>query len=330
MEKLTNKEIYDKLISTMPKDLGNSFPSYEEALRLNLINIDMNSFIETICNKIGKMLYIEQHFSNPFNELFYGEMPFGYSIEELFLEDSTVQSLLDGDEKEVFNSSLPRLNGLVANSRFDKKVKMTLSAERLKSAFLKEFGLYDLISKMLSNLKTSMSKDKYKEIEKALKEFVKGLDSNGENLNFKQAPYKEVVSSNLIESIVKIVEEFTLPSDKYNPSKFNTQCLKSDIIIFVKSEIYAKLVSSDSILLRGEYNIKSISDLPTDITNLSTNDTINPVALIMDKRLMPIMLNYNGLDRIDDPNSLTTNYYYYENYSLPVNTFSNFAILTSE
>ena len=136
MEKLTNKEIYDKLISTMPKDLGNSFPSYEEALRLNLINIDMNSFIETICNKIGKMLYIEQHFSNPFNELFYGEMPFGYSIEELFLEDSTVQSLLDGDEKEVFNSSLPRLNGLVANSRFDKKVKMALIVERLKSAFL--------------------------------------------------------------------------------------------------------------------------------------------------------------------------------------------------
>lgn len=330
MEKLTNKEIYDKLISTMPKDLGNSFPSYEEALRLNLINIDMNSFIETICNKIGKMLYIEQHFSNPFNELFYGEMPFGYSIEELFLEDSTVQSLLEGNEKEVFNSSLPRLNGLVANSRFDKKVKMSISVERLKSAFLKEFGLYDLISKMLSNLKTSMSKDKYKEIERALKEFSKGLDYNGENLNFKQVPYKEVASSNLIESIVKIVEEFTLPSDKYNPSKFNTQCLKSDIIIFVETEIYAKLVSTDSILLRGEYNIKSISNLPTDITNLSTNDTINPVALIMDKRLMPIMLNYNGLDRIDDPNSLTTNYYYYENYSLPVNTFSNFAILTSE
>lgn len=330
MEKLTNKEIYDKLISTMPKDLGNSFPSYEEALRLNLINIDMNSFIESIFNKIGKMLYIEQHFSNPFNELFYGEMPFGYSIEELFLEDSTVQSLLEGDENEVFNSSLPRLNGLVANSRFDKKVKMTLSVERLKSAFLKEFGLYDLISKMLSNLKTSMSKDKYKEIEKALKEFAKGLDSNGENLNFNQAPYKEVASSNLIESIVKIVEEFTLPSTKYNTSKFDTQCLKSDIIIFAKPEIYAKLVSTDSILLRGEYNIKSISNLPTDITNLSTNDTINPVALIMDKRLMPIMLNYNGLDRIDDPNSLTTNYYYYENYSLPVNTFSNFAILTSE
>lgn len=330
MKKLTNKEIYDKLISTMPKDLGNSFPSYEEALRLNLINIDMNSFIESICNKIGKMLYIEQHFSNPFNDLFYGEMPFGYSIEELFLEDSTVQSLLEGDENEVFNSSLPRLNGLVANSRFDKKVKMTLSVERLKSAFLKEFGLYDLISKMLSNLKTSMSKDKYKEIEKALKEFTKRLDSNGENLNFKQAPYKEVASSNLIESIVKIVEEFTLPSDKYNPSKFNTQCLKSDIIIFVETEIYAKLVSTNSILLRDEYNIKSISDLPTVITNLVSNDTVKPIALIMDKRLMPIMLNYNGLDRIDDPNSLTTNYYYYENYSLPVNTFSNFAILTSE
>lgn len=327
MDKLTNKELYDMLIKSMPSELGKSFPSYEEALSLNLVNINMNAFIDTLTNKIGKMLYIEQHFNNPFDILYAGEMPYGYSIEQLFLEDTEIVGILDKAD-EVFNSSLPRLKGIVSNSKLSKKAKVSISHERLKSAFVKEFGLYTLITSMLGNLKTSVSKDKFKEVEKTLSNFAKGLDYNEEKLNFKQKPCVIKKGNNLIETILETVEEFTLPNDKYNPCKTNTQCLKSDIVIFVKPNVYASLLSTYSGLLDGFYSIKSVKNLPNEVTNLTTNDSVEPLALIMDKRLIPIMLDYNGVEKIEDPSSLTINHYYYEVYDLPVNTFSNFAIIS--
>lgn len=333
MEKMTNEQIYNQVLEDMPAGMRGSYPSYAEAKTLNFVNLNLNDFIQTLSNKIGKMLYITQHFSNPYDSLIEGDMPYGYSVEQLFMENSTVKSLLENiDEDEtggqhIFNSSLPTLNGIVSNHQLIKKSKLSISQQRLKSAFYNEYGLEALINQTLETLRVSLNKDKYDETEKLLNNFAKGVDYKGEKLNFKQKPYI-IETTNTIKGIIEMVENFTLHDTKHNPSKVDTQCLKSDIVIFVTPSVYGQIMASANWLFYGGYEIHSVKTIPNQVTNLSTLDTINSQAVVMDRRLLPMLLQYSGIEVVENPNSLELEYYYYECYNLPINTFSNYGIVT--
>lgn len=326
MDKLTNKEVYENIVNSMPEGMRAKMPSYEKAIEMQLINIDMNDFIQTLTNKIGKMLYIEQHFNNPYDRFYYGEMPFGYNVEQLFSENQIVNELIE-NSLDLFNSSLPNLKGIVSNNQLVKSCKINISYQRLKSAFYSENGLINLINNILENVRTSMAKKKYDEVEKVLNKFPTGVDTNSNQLNFKQ-PVKVIQSQNIVKDIIKTIEDFTIPSTEFNPSKYENQCLKDDILVLVKSDTYAELMSNANKLLLNDYNIISVKSLPTEYTNLSSNTPITTKAVILDKRILPILISYNTIDVIENPNKLELEYYYVECFNLPINTFSNYTIIS--
>lgn len=328
----SNKDFYNELIEDMPSGMRENFPSYDTLIQNRLSGINMNDFIQTLCNKIGKMMYFEQRFYNPYEVLFAGSLPYGYSVEELFMESPLVIDLLENFEgandefESLYNTSSPKFHGLISNIQLIKKSKISISEKRVKSAFYNEGGLQRLLQTIISELRTTLAKEKYREFGVTLEHLALGVDYNNEQLQMKQ-PVSVLKVTNLVNDILKTIKDFTLTSDKFNMSKVSTQCTESDIVVYTTSENYSLIMNNYNAISSGRYDIRVVDNLPSEYNNGSGKTTIVTEAIVMDKRTIPALNNYDGTQVIENPNTLELDYFYYECFNLPVNTFSNFCLL---
>lgn len=330
---MTNEQIYNEILSEIPEGMRDNFPQFSSLNSDTIRNIKTDLFIDTLIRKIGKMLYLEQKFDNPY-EILYREdrMPYGYSVEELFMESPVVIDLVENFETssdeidDLFNTELPKVQDFVSTAQLIKKCKVSVSEKRLRTAFYSEGGLYRLLTTLMREIRTALDKEKYREIEVTLSNFAEGEDYNGTKLVLKQG-IKCIKKTELVKDIIKTIESFRITSNEFNPSKVETQSTLDDIIVFVTPDTYSEIMRDYTILNTYKYNIRCVKSLPKCYNNGSGTADVTTRAMILDKNVLPVLVNYDGVETFVDPNKLETQYFYYECFNLPVNTFSNFALI---
>lgn len=286
-----------------------------------------NEFINVLTNQIGRNIYLNQVYKNPFAFMNCGELPFGKSIEMVFVdliksknfnenfgsEDTKVGSLLSKEDMS------DKVKVAYFSENYRHKYKITISDEQLKGAFRDANGLQNLINMILITPINSKEFDQYLLCKQALcnaeiqSETISGYDTMDEG---KQAKV-------LTKKVRTYVEKFKFMSDNFNAGGVHTFTRPEDIVVFVTPETKALL---DVELLASSFNMdkaKLIARIVTIDSFTKLNDTTSEnkgdveedakcLAVVADKKLIQNYGTLNTSESIRNPEGLETNSFYHD------------------
>lgn len=286
-----------------------------------------NEFINVLTNQIGRNIYLNQVYKNPFAFMNCGELPFGKSIEMVF-----VDLIKSKNFNENFGSENTKVGSLLSKEDMSDKVKVayfsenyrhkykiTISDEQLKGAFRDANGLQNLINMILVTPINSKEFDQYLLCKQALcnaevqSETITGYAEMDEQ---KQAKV-------LTKKVRTYVEKFKFMSDNFNAGGVHTFTRPEDIVVFVTPETKALL---DVELLASSFNMdkaKLIARIVTIDSFTKLNDTTSEnkgdveedakcLAVVADKKLIQNYGTLNTSESIRNPEGLETNSFYHD------------------
>ena len=286
-----------------------------------------NEFINVLTNQIGKNIYLNQVYKNPFNFMNCGQLPFGKSIEMVF-----VDLIKSKNFNENFGSENTKVGSLLTKEDMSDKVKVsyftenyrhkykiTISDEQLKGAFRSADGLQNLINMILITPINSKEFDQYLLCKQALcnaeiqSETITGYSTMDEN---KQAKV-------LTKKVRTYVEKFKFMSNNFNAGGVHTFTRPDDIVVFVTPETKALL---DVELLASSFNMDKAKLIARIVTidsfsklNSTTSDKKGDVeedtkclAVVCDKKLIQNYGTLNTSESIRNPEQLETNSFYHD------------------
>ena len=281
-----------------------------------------NEFINVLTNQIGKQIYLNQVYKNPFNFMNCGQLPFGKSIEMVFVDLIKAKNFNEnfGSENTKVGSLLSKedMSDIVKVSYFTEnyrhKYKITISDEQLKGAFRDSNGLQNLINMILITPINSKEFDQYLLCKQAL--------CNAEIQSETLTGYAELDESKQAKLLTKkvrtYVEKFKFMSDNFNAGEVHTFTRPEDIVVFVTPETKALL---DVELLASSFNMdkaKLIARIVTIDSFTKLNEEENAeedtkcLAVIADKKLIQCYGTLNTSESIRNPEDLETNSFYHD------------------
>lgn len=286
-----------------------------------------NEFINVLTNQIGRNIYLNQVYKNPFAFMNCGELPFGKSIEMVFVdliksknfnenfgeEDSKVGSLLSKEDMS------DKVKVAYFSENYRHKYKITVSDEQLKGAFRDANGLQNLINMILITPINSKEFDQYLLCKQAL--------CNAEVQSETISGYAEMdevkQAKTLTKKVRTYVEKFKFMSDNFNAGGVHTFTRPEDIVVFVTPETKALL---DVELLASSFNMDKAKLIARIVTidsftklNATTSGEKGDVeedakclAVVADKKLIQNYGTLNTSESIRNPEGLETNSFYHD------------------
>ena len=288
-----------------------------------------NEFITVLTNQIGKNIYLNQIYKNPFSFMNCGQLPFGKSIEMVFVDIIKSKNFNEnfGSENTKVGSLLTKedMSDKVKVSYFTEnyrhKYKITISDEQLRGAFRDNNGLQNLINMILITPINSKEFDQYLLCKQALcnaeiqSETITGFTSMDENQQAKV----------ITKKVRTYVEKFKFMTDNFNAGAVHTFTRPEDIVVFVTPETKALL---DVELLASSFNmdkakliariitIDNFTKLDTSTTGTGKNGDVvedtECLAIVSDKKLIQNYGTLNTSESIRNPEDLETNSFYHD------------------
>lgn len=289
-----------------------------------------NAFIDTLTNRIGRQMFFDKVFNNPYKMLHRGELPYGKSIEQLFTEMAEEKGFDEhftgstSNEGDLIKVTKPSVKVDYITQNFEYKFKTSISDLQLKGAFTNQFGLMNLITSAVNSLLSSTEYAEFRDMKKILTNTTAD-DSKGSTIgtgliqkmyadsNTKKHAIKPLGTnwqvSDLAINIRSIANEFTFPSTKYNLAGVMNFSKKQDLILFVESMTQAKL---DVNLLAMAFNISSAdvnirTILVDDLGTTPAGQKV--VCVVADKDIIQAYDTVNTTNKFYNPERLATNYF---------------------
>ena len=117
-----------------------------------------NEFLQALTNKIARSLFYSKVFENPLKALHKGMLPYGYSLEQIFVEMAEGKGFWEhweasGDDvKDLLGKQKPSVKLLYIERNFANKYKVTISDQQLRTAFTDQNGLSRLVEQVVSSI----------------------------------------------------------------------------------------------------------------------------------------------------------------------------------
>lgn len=283
-----------------------------------------NEFVDTLTNKVAQTKFMQKVYKNPYRFFKKGSLPYGESIESVFVDiikgksfnenfgGSEVSSLI-GAEK-VTNVKVEYYSENIRN-----KYKLTISDMQLRKAFMSSEGLQQLINKMMIAPLNSAEYDEFLVTKKLLgtikmsEVVLTGYDSLSEE---KQA-------TKLTKTIKEYVSKMGFLSNKFNSQGVMTFSKPEEMVIFVtpetkanidvellstafnmeKAEVSGRMIEIDEFLMQvlaqsGENAGDTVGDTVVDT---------NTLAIIADENLIQMYDTLNETESFRNADKLITN-----------------------
>lgn len=122
-----------------------------------------NEFLNSLVNRIGKVIVTSKLYSNPWAVLKKGKLEFGETIEDVFVNIAKPYEY-DGDydpAKQLLSNEKPDVRSAFYVMNYTKYYPVTVSEDELRRAFMSWSGVVDLVSKIVETLYTSANYDEY-------------------------------------------------------------------------------------------------------------------------------------------------------------------------
>lgn len=286
-----------------------------------------NEFIDVLTNRVAQTKFMQKMYSNPYKFFKKGSVPYGESIESIFIDiikgkafkenfgDSEVSSLI-GKE----NPGNVKVEYYTENIR--NKYKLSISDVQLRKAFTSADGLQQLINSMMVAPLNSAEYDEFLICKKLL-----GTISMAERVmaGYEGLSDDHAKSIELTKAIKTEILKMGFLSNKYNSQGVMTFSKPEEIVVFVtpetKAMIDVELLSSAFNMSKAEINSRLVvidefmrQVLMTGGTgedaDKTKGDTVvdeNTLAIIADQNLIQMYDTLNQTESFRNPDQLLTN-----------------------
>lgn len=310
-ESHTMKQALNGVDLANPREVAQAFEAYPTA---------QNEFIDALVDKVGKTVFTNRIYNNPLKVLHKGKLPFGSSIEHIFVglaEKVDFGSNFGASEVEsLTGKKLPAVNVDYIVRNFQDKYKVSISEERLRTAFLSADGLGSMINELLASQVSAVERDEYG----YMKALLDGLIAT--------APTTANVSvgADIKDLAIKIratANKLAFLSDKYNEAGVMTHSVKSELVLFVDCDTQAEL---DVNVIAQAFNVSSadatvrtiiVDSLPAGVKAVIADER----AIQFYETLPPTVKKFENADQ------LITNYFLHKQGISASCKFVNMAVL---
>lgn len=334
---MDNVQFLNAIRSASSEDYQNRIP---EATRNNLKDIqttvmtyaiNKNEFIDTLLNKVVKTMITSKYYENPFKFFKKGSIPFGRTLENVFVDIIKAKSFEEkfGDGSEagsLLGKEVANVKAEYYSENYRHKYKVSISDERLKSAFFTENGLQDLTNAIVNSALTSAENDEYL--------LIKSLICGGQFTEVEIANFDTLTEEEQAKKITKLaktyINKFRFLSKNYNKQQVSTYSLASDCVILVtpetKAMIDVDLLSTAFHLDKAEMEgrlvmIDEFTKLGIDGKTMEADD--DTLCIVCDKDLVQFYDTLNHSEPFRNPDSLTTNIFFHRWGSVSLCGFAN-------
>ena len=229
-----------------------------------------NEFLTALTNKIARTLFYSKVFDNPLKPLHKGMLPYGYSLEQIFVNMAESKGFwehwdVSGDEvKDLVGKKKPDIKLLYIERNFAYKYKTTISDQQLRTAFHDQNGLSRLVEQVVSSVYSKAYFDEFNDMKRVLSAHAQakylGYDSSTGNISEKalsntvlpggktasimvvgEYATQEAKGKAISKAIRTCAGKMAFPSDKYNSAGVNQWSERNQLIYITTPEEQAEL-----------------------------------------------------------------------------------------
>lgn len=337
----TNQEILNQIRDNASAEYQSRIPAASNAKGAEIYSMldsyptMKNEFIQALTNKIVKSVFYSKVFNNPLKMLHRGELPFGYAIENVFVEMAEKRGGRqhfegsDSVEGDLIRTASAKVKVQYLEKNFEYKYKVSISEDKLRTAFLNADGLSNMVTQLVNSEISAAYHDEYKDmmqlIATAAEYKVNQLDpSTGlmakNSLTGLQGMATETVTgfeSNprvLVEKIRELAGTLQFPDTRYNMAGVETWSNPQDLIFLTTPGVNAKL---DVNVLAQAFNVSAadvkvrtivVKELPQTINSAEGTPADGEViGLVLDRDFIQAYDTLFKTRTFENGDQLTTN-----------------------
>lgn len=295
---------------------------------LQMYNPMMNEFVDALVNRIGQVIIKSKIWNNPFAVFKRGMLPFGSTIEEIYVGLVEAQRWDSNTVYEdVFKQEKPDVRSLFHSVNRQDYYPVSVNEELLKRAFLDENGLQSLVGAIMEAPYNSDYWDEYLIMKNLFAEYAK-------NDQFFKVQVPDLASSTALEAdmkhAVRMMRTYAsmvgFMSDRYNASNVPTFTPPDELYVFINPEFEAAM---DVEVLAAAFNMDKATYFGHRI--LVDDFGIEGCQAIMtDKDFFVCADTKIDFTSIYNPKGLSWNYWLHHWGVYSVSKFSNAIMFTTE
>ena len=306
-----------------------------------------NEFLNSLVNRIGRVILTSKMYENPWSMFKKGLLEFGETIEEIFVNlAKPFQFDPAVSESTIFKREIPDVRSAFHIMNYQKYYKSTIANDQLRQAFLSWQGITDLIAKIVDSMYTGANYDEFQVMKYMLcKNIVRG---NLYPVNVDDSDIKSVAAD-----FKAVSNDLEFMKTKYNVSGVHTTSKKDEQYLIVDAKFDA---SMDVEVLASAFNmdkaefmghrvlVDNFAELDTDrlailfaddanyvpLTDAELATLSNITAVLVDKDWFMIFDNFMNFTEQYNGEGLYWNYWYHVWKTFSVSPFANAIVFTSE
>ena len=196
----------------------------------------LNEFLSTVVNKIGRQEWSSKAYSNPLAKFKKGFIDHANEIEEIYVQ--RVAGLTQDKAGETTLKRVkPTVKALYHTQNFGKCYTATISDKQVRQAFQSQDGVKRLSDEILTQQHTGVEYDEYVEMKKAIESFAKAVPSSAKRT------IADVIdgatAKDLVKAIKKDIAKMQFRSTNY--CKYEQHTRAEDIVLFLHVDYQAEI-----------------------------------------------------------------------------------------
>ena len=201
-----------------------------------------NQFVQTLVNRIGKVIVTSKLYDNPWAIFKKGVLDYGEIIENIFIELAKPFTFNpDVAENKVFGRQLPDVKNAFHVMNFQKYYKDTIDDKQLSLAFLSWGAVTDFINKIISSMYTAANYDEFLVMKFMIAKAVyEDVDDHIYAYNENWEQYADPNKGLVIEARAA-AKKMTFMNKNYNAAGVRTHSDINDLYMVVTPEVEAQL-----------------------------------------------------------------------------------------
>lgn len=281
-----------------------------------------NEFLDALMNRIGRVWISSKSYENPLRMFKKGMLEWGESVEEIFVNIARAQQYDPSvAETEVFKREIPDVQAAFHRMNYQNFYKTTISNEQLRQAFLTEYGISDLITKIVESLYTGSEFDEFLIMKNTVLEAAQGRDMYP--IKIPEATAEN--ASQIVTTIKTISNQLEFMSSTYNPMGVLTHSKKRDQILLINAQLDAII---DVNVLATAFNMDKAEFMGQRVLvdNFGADDIL---ACLVDREFFMVFDNNIGFTENYNGQGLYWNYFYHVWKTFSRSPFANAIVFTT-
>ena len=291
----------------------------------------MNEFIDSLVNRIGDVVIKSKVWTNPLAQFKRGMMQYGETIEEL--ATTLLQSKRYDPNKcydDVFACNPPDVMSNFHSINRQDYYELTINDMLLRRAFLTDYGLQDLVGRIMEMPYTSDYWDEYLIMRNLFAEYaridgfykVEVPDASSAQTRAE----KQDRAMAITEAVRSMAGKMRFLSGQYNAAGVPTFTTNDDLVLFATPEFSAML---DVNVIAYAFNA-SAADLKMRVVEVDDFGIDGCQAILCDRDFFMCADTLIDFESIRNPKAISWNYWLHHHGIYSVSRFVNAVMFTTE